>query len=408
MPLIVCARSFFPAMPLTSCSAPFPSPFPTVIMQVQPRASSSTAGGAAGKGAKPAYGGVVSGLVKMWQEEGFAGYMRGNGVNCLRIVPYSAIQFCSYEVAKDYLKHHQGTDEAAAQGNGGHHGPELDTPRRLAAGAFSGILACMGTYPLDLVRARISIASASLYADAKSEASTISANAASSSSSSSTASSAAAPLSRSEMRALIAKRQRLVPGIWSMTLKVYREEGGLRGLYRGCIPTAAGVAPYVAINFAAYESLRARFVEWSKDGEVSTLGKLACGALSGAFSQLATHPLDVLRRKMQVSGMRDRRGIEGSGSGSGGGKPQSGAGAGADAYPRRNASALEVIRSVVRQEGVRGMYRGVWPNLIKVAPSIGTSFLVYETVQQYIHPSHGGHAHANGDAKGKKEVESKA
>lgn len=36
----------------------------------------------------------------MWKEEGFKGYMRGNGVNCLRIVPYSAVQFTTYEQVK--------------------------------------------------------------------------------------------------------------------------------------------------------------------------------------------------------------------------------------------------------------------------------------------------------------------
>lgn len=29
----------------------------------------------------------------MWQEEGFRGFMRGNGINCLRIVPYRCV-FC--------------------------------------------------------------------------------------------------------------------------------------------------------------------------------------------------------------------------------------------------------------------------------------------------------------------------
>ena len=36
----------------------------------------------------------------MWEEEGFAGFMRGNGINCLRIVPYSAVQFTTYEQLK--------------------------------------------------------------------------------------------------------------------------------------------------------------------------------------------------------------------------------------------------------------------------------------------------------------------
>lgn len=187
-----------------------------VIMQVQPRCFTQPVG-------KPAYGGVVSGLTKMWQEEGFAGFMRGNGINCLRIVPYSAIQFCTYEIAKEKLKGKDG---------------ELTTGNRLLAGAAGGIFSCVGTFPLDLVRARISICSASLYAEAKAA--------------------VAGPqkkLSTAEVKLAIAERQKRVPGIWAMTLKVYHEEGGIRGLYRGCVPTAAGVAPYVAVSFFAWQKL---------------------------------------------------------------------------------------------------------------------------------------------------------
>lgn len=91
-----------------------------------------------------------------------------------------------------------------------------------------------------------------------------------------------------------------------MTMKVYREEGGIRGLYRGCVPTSAGVAPYVAINFAAYEALRKRFID-SETGEVSTIMKLSCGAMAGSISQTITYPLDVLRRRMQVAGMKNSK-----------------------------------------------------------------------------------------------------
>ena len=43
---------------------------------------------------------VKKGLAKMWREEGWRGMMRGNGANCLRIVPYSAVQFGSYNFYK--------------------------------------------------------------------------------------------------------------------------------------------------------------------------------------------------------------------------------------------------------------------------------------------------------------------
>lgn len=43
---------------------------------------------------------VGKALGKMWREEGFKGFMRGNGTNCIRIVPYSAVQFGSYNFYK--------------------------------------------------------------------------------------------------------------------------------------------------------------------------------------------------------------------------------------------------------------------------------------------------------------------
>jgi solute carrier family 25 (mitochondrial phosphate transporter), member 23/24/25/41 len=46
------------------------------------------------------YNGVWRSLVRMWKEEGFKGFMRGNGINCVRIIPYSAVQFTTYEQLK--------------------------------------------------------------------------------------------------------------------------------------------------------------------------------------------------------------------------------------------------------------------------------------------------------------------
>jgi hypothetical protein len=43
---------------------------------------------------------VGKALAKMWKEEGWRGFMRGNGTNCIRIVPYSAVQFGSYNFYK--------------------------------------------------------------------------------------------------------------------------------------------------------------------------------------------------------------------------------------------------------------------------------------------------------------------
>ena len=54
-----------------------------------------------------------------------------------------------------------------------------------------------------------------------------------------------------------------------------------------------------------YEALRKRLAD--EEGEISTLRKLSCGALAGSISQTLTYPLDVLRRRMQVSGMKNSK-----------------------------------------------------------------------------------------------------
>lgn len=50
---------------------------------------------------------VGQGLTKMWRDEGWRGFMRGNGANCVRIIPYSAVQFASYNFYKKVSNHWQ-------------------------------------------------------------------------------------------------------------------------------------------------------------------------------------------------------------------------------------------------------------------------------------------------------------
>ncbi|CUA73487.1 putative mitochondrial carrier YPR011C [Saccharomyces cerevisiae S288c] [Rhizoctonia solani] len=152
-------------------------------------------------------------------------------------------------------------------------------------------------------------------------------------------------------------RRQQVPSMWGMKLKVMREEGGIRGLYRGLIPTAVGVAPYVGINFAAYERLR-QIITPDPTVQYSALRKLLCGALARSISQTLTYPFDALRRKMQVVGMQ--QGVSGY----------------------KYNGAIDALRTIVRVEGIQGLYRGLWPN--SKSPTIATSFFTYETVKDLL------------------------
>lgn len=47
-------------------------------------------------------------------------------------------------------------------------------------------------------------------------------------------------------------------------------------------------------------------------------------------------------------------------------------------------SLADAIRVILKGEGIRGLYKGLLPNLLKVAPSIGTSFLSYEITRDLL------------------------
>lgn len=47
-------------------------------------------------GSEALYRGIWPTLRKVYYEEGVMGYFKGNGTNCLRIIPYSAVQFGKY------------------------------------------------------------------------------------------------------------------------------------------------------------------------------------------------------------------------------------------------------------------------------------------------------------------------
>ncbi|KAL9147303.1 hypothetical protein ABFS82_13G165200 [Erythranthe guttata] len=48
------------------------------------------------------YSGTVQGLKYIYRAEGFKGLFKGNGTNCARIFPNSAVKFFSYEQASKY------------------------------------------------------------------------------------------------------------------------------------------------------------------------------------------------------------------------------------------------------------------------------------------------------------------
>lgn len=47
-------------------------------------------------------------------------------------------------------------------------------------------------------------------------------------------------------------------------------------------------------------------------------------------------------------------------------------------------SIFDAVRVIISQEGVKGMYKGIVPNLLKVAPSMASSWLSFEMTRDFL------------------------
>jgi solute carrier family 25 phosphate transporter 23/24/25/41 len=47
-------------------------------------------------------------------------------------------------------------------------------------------------------------------------------------------------------------------------------------------------------------------------------------------------------------------------------------------------SIFDAVRAIIVQEGIQGMYKGIVPNLLKVAPSMASSWLSFEMTRDFL------------------------
>ncbi|KAK6457130.1 mitochondrial ADP/ATP carrier protein [Scheffersomyces xylosifermentans] len=265
-----------------------------------------------GPGSNHAYNGMFPTIFKMYKDEGWKGLFRGNQLNCIRIFPYSAVQFAVFEKCKEIMLARRPD-----------HRSQLNTSERLIAGSMGGIVSVAVTYPLDLVRARITIQTASL-----------------------------SKLNKGKL----AKP----PTVWGTLSGVYKYEGGFKALYKGIVPTTLGVAPYVAINFSLYEKLR-EYMDQSPKDYSNPMWKLSAGAFASFVGGVLIYPLDVLRKRFQVASMAEGE------------------------LGFQYKSVTHALITMFKHEGFFGAYKGLTANLYKIVPSMAVSWLCYDTMKDAIH-----------------------
>jgi len=205
--------------------------------------------------------GVAASLKKVVTNEGTLALFKGNTAQMVRVFPYGALQFTSFELFKTLLP---------SLGLGW-LGKEAHT-MKFVAGSLAGLTAVSATFPLDTIRARLAF---QVVGETKYQ------------------------------------------GILHAGGSIMRTEGAV-GLYRGLTPTLLGIIPYAGLSFYFFELLKTKLLKhflWARSktpsGEMTLVlsAKLLCGGLAGALSQTISYPLDVARRKMQLGVGGNMRGV---------------------------------------------------------------------------------------------------
>ncbi|KFK35115.1 hypothetical protein AALP_AA5G238100 [Arabis alpina] len=225
-----------------TCTAPLSRL--TILFQVQGMHSNAAAL------RKPS---ILKEASRILNEEGFRAFWKGNLVTIAHRLPYSSVNFYTYEHYKKFIYMVTGMEN---------HRPSISSNLFVhfvaGAGGLAGITAASATYPLDLVRTRLAAQTNVIY----------------------------------------------YTGI-SHTLRTITADEGILGLYKGLGTTLLGVGPSIAISFSAYESLRS-YWRSNRPHDSPIMTSLACGSLSGIASSTATFPLDLVRRRKQLEGVGGR------------------------------------------------------------------------------------------------------
>ncbi|KAL0447334.1 UNVERIFIED_CONTAM: Adenine nucleotide transporter BT1, chloroplastic/mitochondrial [Sesamum latifolium] len=178
--------------------------------------------------------------------DGWTGLFRGNFVNVIRVAPSKAIELFVYDTVNKNLSPKPGEN------------PRLPIPPSLVAGACAGVSSTLITYPLELLKTRLTI------------------------------------------------QRGVYNGLLDAFVKIL-QEGGPGELYCGLTPSLIGVIPYAATNYCAYDTLRKAYRKIFKQEKIGNIETLLIGSAAGAISSTATFPLEVARKHMQVGAVSGRQ-----------------------------------------------------------------------------------------------------
>ncbi|KAI4239231.1 MAG: hypothetical protein LQ349_000541 [Xanthoria aureola] len=152
----------------------------------------------------------------------------------------------------------------------------------------------------------------------------------------------------------------------SDTARKMWKSNGIRSFYRGLPLGLVGMFPYSAIDLTTFEYTK-RFVTsynakrrgcHEEDALPGNFMTAALGAFSGAFGASVVYPINLLRTRLQSQGTA--------------------------IHPPTYEGFMDVTRKTVQGEGVRGLFKGITPNLLKVVPAVSITYVVYDNSKRVL------------------------
>ncbi|KQK11392.1 hypothetical protein BRADI_2g59930v3 [Brachypodium distachyon] len=262
------------------------------------------------------YTGLMQATKDILREEGLPGFWRGNVPALFMYMPYTAIQFTVLHKLKTFASGSSRTEDHL------HLSPYLS----YVSGALAGCAATVGSYPFDLLRTILA--------------------------------------SQGEPKVYPNMRSALVDII---------QTRGVRGLYAGLTPTLVEIIPYAGLQFGSYDTFKRSMMSWNRyrygseeDDSASSFQLFLCGFAAGTFSKAACHPLDVVKKRFQIEGLKRH--------------PRYGARIESSTYQ----GMYHALKEIVVKEGVGGLYKGLFPSVVKSAPAGAVTFVAYEYISDWL------------------------
>jgi len=192
------------------------------------------------------YKGMLQAGQSIYRDHGVQGLYRGLGVTLIEIIPYAALQFGLYDVfnqawqaaanrAKSQQQQQQqqqqwaGSSVASSSSSSSSAVLENKRVQTFACGLAAGLVAKLGSHPLDVAKKRYQVAG----------------------------------LQRSLRYGARVKEQLAVMPLMTCLANIYHKEG-IAGLWKGSVPSIVKAAPAAAITFTAYEAIIALLLNWQQ------------------------------------------------------------------------------------------------------------------------------------------------